>query len=76
MLLEKVSLLNNQINTFEKINAIHASQDSLRLKKIDLYKNAYEKRSIQYKEVNKNFKKYKVYSVLGGIAAFILGLCL
>lgn len=74
MLLKKVPLLTNQIVALEELNNTYIKQDSLRIKEIDLYKNAYEERDLQYNKLNKKYKRYKTYSVLGGIAAFVLGI--
>jgi hypothetical protein len=74
MLLKKVPLLTNQIVALEELNNTYVKQDSLRIKEIDLYKNAYEERDLQYNKLNKKYKCYKTYSILGGIAAFVLGI--
>lgn len=74
MLLKKVPLLTNQIIALEELNNTYIKQDSLRIKEIDLYKNAYEERDLQYNKLNKKYKCYKTYSILGGIAAFVLGI--
>lgn len=73
MLLKKVPLLTDQINALEQINATYVKQDSLKNEEITLYKNAYEEQNAQYSKLKKNFKKYKTYSIIGGVVAFILG---
>ena len=73
MLLKKVPLLTNQIVTLEELNNTYIKQDSLRLQEIGLYKDAYETKELQYNKLNKKFKNYRTYSVLGGIAMFVLG---
>lgn len=73
MLLKKVPLLTDQINVLEQINATYVKQDSLKNEEITLYKNAYEEQNVQYSKLKKNFKKYKTYSIIGGVVAFILG---
>lgn len=74
MLLKKVPLLTDQIATLEELNNTYVKQDSLRLQEIGLYKDAYEKKELQYNKLNKKFKNYRTYSILGGIATFVLGI--
>lgn len=73
MLLQKTSLLTEQINTLHKINIAYEKQDSLRLEEINLCKNSYNDKSIQYEELKKKYSKYKRWSIVGGIAIFCLG---
>lgn len=77
MLKEEVPLLNTQIKALEELNVTYVTQDSLRVKEIQLYKNAYEDQIYKYNKLNSRYKTCKVLSVIGGIASFLLGaLCL
>ena len=73
MLLQKVSLLTNQINTLQKINIAYEEQDSLRLEEIVFYRNSYDIKSIEYTKLEKEHAKCKRWSIIAGIAMFCLG---
>ena len=63
MLLEKVGLLNSQINTLEEVNKLYIIQDSIRCKEIDQYKNAYEDSFKKYNKLNKRYKTTCIVSL-------------
>ena len=67
-------MLTNQIKALEELNSSYVIQDSLRLKQINLYKNAYEDSNKQYLKLKKKYKIYRVGSVIGGIGLFCLGI--
>lgn len=73
MLLQKVSLLTNQINTLQKINIAYEEQDSLRIEEIVFYRNSYDIKSIEYAKLEKEHAKCRRWSVITGIAMFCLG---
>ena len=73
MLIKKVSLLVNQVLALDELNKTYVAQDSIRLKEVDLYKNAYIEKESRYNILQEKFKQYKTYSIFGSIATFVLG---
>lgn len=69
LLLEKVDLLNSQVNNLEEINKLYVIQDSVRCKEIDQYKNAYED---SYKKYNKLNKRYKTSCIISLSSLLVL----
>jgi spore coat polysaccharide biosynthesis protein SpsF (cytidylyltransferase family) len=63
MLIEKVGLLNSQVNTLTEINKLYSTQDSIRSRELDLYKGAYQDGLDRYTKLNKKYKVSKVISL-------------
>ena len=70
---EKVPLLNLQIEALEKANRNYAVQDSIRTEEINLYENSYKDAYKRNKKLNKKVKRYRYWSIAGGIVSFLLG---
>jgi len=75
MLLEKVDLLNNQVNTLEEINKLNEITDSLRREEVDNLTAFCEDSNKKYNRLKKGYNIYKTISISSLLTLLLTLIC-